>query len=109
LVIYGSRGALRVSATSFQYAFGLPSDWFRLLATGGRFRFTFDLAPGTTNAAVHFLQERLRAAGFFPKTVAMSNFFGPITKAALQRYQRAHHISATGYLGPKTRARLNAS
>src|SRR5207245_962417 len=28
LVIYGTRGALRVSAGSFQYAFGLPSDWF---------------------------------------------------------------------------------
>jgi stage II sporulation protein D len=109
LVIYGSRGSLRVSATSFQYAFGLPSDWFRLLATGGKFSFTFDIAPGTTNAAVHFLQERLRAAGFFPKTAAMSNYFGPITKAALQRYQRANHISATGYLGPRTRARLNAS
>jgi len=109
LVIYGTRGALRVSAGSFQYAFGLPSDWFRLLATGGRFLFTFDMGPGTTNAAVHFLQERLRAAGFFPKTAAMSNYFGPITRDSLERYQRAHHISATGFLGPVTRARLNAT
>ena len=109
LVVYGSRGAVRVSASSFQYAFGLPSDWFRLLAAGGRFRFTFDMGPGTTNAAVHFLQERLRAAGFFPKTAAMSNYFGPITRDSLERYQRAHHISATGFLGPVTRARLNAT
>ena len=67
------------------------------------------MGPGTTNAAVHFLQERLRAAGFFPKTAAMSNYFGPITRDSLARYQRAHHISATGFLGPVTRARLNAT
>jgi SpoIID/LytB domain protein len=109
LVISGSRGTIYVSTTAFQYAFGLPSDWFRLLATSGQYRFTFNMSYGTHNAAVRFLQERLRSAGFFPKTAPLSSYFGPITRAALERYQRAQHINPTGFLGPMTRARLNAS
>jgi stage II sporulation protein D len=109
VVISGSKGSLRVAASAFQYAFGLPSDWFRLTAAKGQYRFTVNLSYGTHNAAVHFLQERLRSDGFFPKTTPLSNYFGPITRAAVQRYQRAHHINPTGFLGPITRARLNAS
>jgi stage II sporulation protein D len=109
LLISGSRRSIRIPATSFQYAFGLPSDWFRLLASTGQYRFTFNLSYGTHNAAVRFLQERLRSAGFFPKTAPLSSYFGPITRDSLQRYQRAQRINATGFLGPMTRARLNAS
>jgi stage II sporulation protein D len=111
--ITGSRHSIRVSASSFVAAFGLPSDWFRLRApaTPRRtvFKFTFDMGEGTHNGAVPYLQQRLHAAGFFPKGIRYSPYFGPITQSALQGYQRAHHISATGFLGPITRARLNST
>jgi peptidoglycan hydrolase-like protein with peptidoglycan-binding domain len=74
-----------------------------------QYRFTFNMSYGTHNAAVLFLQERLRSAGVYPKTAPLSDYFGPITRAALERYQRAQHINPTGFLGPLTRARLNAS
>ena len=111
LVIFGSRGSIHVSATSFEAVFGLPSDWFRLsqMSANSRYRFTFDMGKGTHNIAVQYLQERLRAAGYFPSGVSFTTYFGPITQSALQAYQRANHISATGYLGPATRARLNAT
>jgi SpoIID/LytB domain protein len=109
LLISGSRGSMRVSAPDFQYTFGLPSDWFRLLASSRQYRFTFNMSYGDHNAAVRFLQERLRSIGVYPKTAPLSNYFGPITRASLERYQRAQHINPTGFLGPRTRARLNAT
>jgi SpoIID/LytB domain protein len=109
VVISGSKGSLRVAASAFQSAFGLPSVWFRVSAATGRYRFTFNLSYGTHNAAVRFLQERLRSDGFFPKTAPFSTYFGPITRAALEQYQRSQHINPTGFLGPVTRARLNSS
>jgi hypothetical protein len=111
LVIFGSRGAIYVSGSSFEAAFGLPSDWFRLrsMTPDANFKFTFDMGKGTHNIAVQYLQQRLRAAGYFPKSTPFSTYFGPITQSALQAYQRANRISATGYLGPATRARLNAT
>jgi len=109
IVISGSRGTIYVAASAFQHAFDLPSDWFRLLGSHGQYRFTFNMSYGDHNAAVHFLQERLRSLGVYPKNAPLSSYFGPITRAALQQYQRAQHISPSGFLGPLTRARLNAS
>ena len=109
VVLFGTRKTIQVSAQSFQYAFGLPSDWFGVSASSGRFLFTHNMGYGTHDAAVQFLQQRLRAYGFFPRSAPISDYFGPITRDSLTRYQRAHHISATGFLGPTTRARLNAS
>jgi SpoIID/LytB domain protein len=109
VVLIGSRQTIQVPAQTFQYAFSLPSDWFRVSTSTGRFRFTYNLSYGSHDAAVRFLQERLRAAGYFPRSVPASDYFGPITRDAVTRYQRAQRISATGFVGPTTRARLNAS
>jgi SpoIID/LytB domain protein len=109
LLISGSRGSVRVSASAFRNAFDLPSDWFRLLGSHGQYRFTFNMSYGDHNAGVRFLQERLRSLGVYPKSAPLSSYFGPITRGAVQRYQRAQHINPSGFLGPLTRARLNAS
>ncbi len=112
LVIVGSRRALQLSGAEFEAAFGLPSDWFRLRLLApprAPYHFMFDMGEGTHNVAVQYLQQRLRAAGFFPSNVKFSTYFGPITRSALRAYQKANHIPATGFLGPKTRARLNAA
>lgn len=51
------------------------------------------------------LQEALRQLGYY-KGRANGNF-GPVTRAALQRFQRANNIWPLGRVGPHTRARLN--
>lgn len=71
------------------------------------FVFTFDLGEGMSGPAVVELQARLRAEGFFTFPTN-TGYFGPITKAAVEAYQRAHGIPfITGFVGPLTRAELN--
>jgi peptidoglycan hydrolase-like protein with peptidoglycan-binding domain len=75
--------------------------------------FMRDLATGSIGADVKALQTYLNAHGF---TVASSGpgssghetmTFGPGTKAALVKFQKANGISpAVGYFGPKTRAAI---
>ncbi len=63
---------------------------------------TRDLTIGSQGNDVAALQN---AIGVSPAT----GYFGSITKAAVQKYQAAHGISTTGYVGPLTRASLNSS
>ncbi len=57
------------------------------------------LKYGSRGPAVLWVQQKL---GVRPT----SGWYGPITRAAVQRYQRAHGIPATGMVGPKTWASL---
>lgn len=52
------------------------------------------------------LQAFLRNQGFLP--VNPTGFFGPLTLRAVQLFQREHGIPATGFVGPITRARIEA-
>jgi peptidoglycan hydrolase-like protein with peptidoglycan-binding domain len=63
--------------------------------------YTRDLTIGSSGADVSALQAKL---GVSPAT----GYFGSITKAAVMAYQAANGISSTGYVGPLTRAQLNA-
>lgn len=72
------------------------------------YRFSTDMTIGARGAQVVELQERLRAEGFFTFPTS-TGYFGPITQEAVKQYQTAHGISATGFVGPLTRASLNAS
>ena len=71
-------------------------------STASSYTFSSDLTVGSTGADVTALQNAL---GVSPAT----GYFGVITKAAVQKYQAANGISATGFVGPITRAKLNAS
>jgi lysophospholipase L1-like esterase len=72
-----------------------------------------DLEAGSMGSDVRTLQQILNALGF---TIAQSgagapgfetDYFGPLTRAALSRYQQAKGIvPAVGYFGPITRASL---
>jgi peptidoglycan hydrolase-like protein with peptidoglycan-binding domain len=64
--------------------------------------FTRDLTIGSTGADVSALQA---AIGVTPAT----GYFGSITAAAVRSYQASKGISATGFVGPLTRAALNGS
>ena len=54
---------------------------------------------------VRWVQRRLRAKGF--KSVAVTGFFGDATESAVKRFQRAHHLSPDGVVGPTTWQKLS--
>lgn len=76
--------------------------------------FRLNLTVGSIGSEVQALQRYLNAHGFVvaesgPGSVGNeTTTFGPATKAALVRYQKAHDIVSTGYFGAITRAAVNA-
>jgi peptidoglycan hydrolase-like protein with peptidoglycan-binding domain len=64
--------------------------------------FTSNLTIGSTGAEVSALQA---AVGVTPAT----GYFGSVTAAAVKAFQTSKGISATGFVGPLTRAALNGS
>lgn len=77
----------------------LPS--YSLAAT-----FTLPLSLGSRGAEVSALQHMLATIGYF--SVGATGYFGPLTKQAVIRYQKASGLEPVGIVGPKTRALLNA-
>ncbi|KKW09640.1 MAG: Flagellar protein FlgJ, partial [Parcubacteria group bacterium GW2011_GWB1_49_7] len=71
---------------------------------------TSDLTIGSTGAQVVALQSALVAQGHLvmPAGVAMG-YFGSLTKAAVIKWQAANGVPNTGYFGPLSRAKFNAS
>jgi hypothetical protein len=70
------------------------------------FRFTFNLKKGMSAEAIAELQKKLADLGFYNGPI--TGYFGPLTFNGVIRFQKAHGISATGLVGPITRAQLNA-
>ena len=68
------------------------------------------LGPGsgfqTPSGAVRSLQTKLTARGFSPGPV--DGRFGPLTGAAVKRFQRADGLAVDGIVGPRTRHGLAA-
>ena len=69
------------------------------------------LSEGASGADVKELQ--IRVAGWAADTatktyVATDGQFGPATKAAVIRFQRAYGLAADGIVGPATQSKLNA-
>lgn len=71
--------------------------------------FTRDLSAGQTSSDVRNLQKYLNAHGY---PVAKSgvgspgretSFFGPATRSALMKFQRAQKLPSTGFFGPMSR------
>ena len=71
---------------------------------------TSDLTIGSSGAQVSALQSALVSQGHLvmPAGVAMG-YFGSLTKAAVMKWQAANGVPATGYFGPISRAKFNAS
>ena len=61
---------------------------------------------GMQGGVVSELQGYLASAGYF--SLAPTGYFGSITQASVQAFQSANGIPTTGFVGPLTRARLEA-
>lgn len=68
--------------------------------------FTQYLVLGSEGAEVTALQKKLSALGFYSGVA--TGYFGPLTETAVKAYQSARGISSVGFIGPSTRAALNA-
>lgn len=66
----------------------------RLSATAFRW-----VRPGARGATVRRIQRALRARGY---RVVVNGKFGPLTTAAVRKFQRDKRLAATGHVGPKT-------
>jgi len=82
--------------------------------TSPTFTFTRDLKTGSTGADVRALEVYLNTHGYILAATGPgspgneTNYFGPLTKKALMKFQKNHDISpVAGYFGPITRAAVN--
>lgn len=77
------------------------------------FNFTRNATIRTINSEVINIQRLLNTMGYTVATTGAgskgneSSFFGPKTRLALIRFQRAFAIPATGFFGPLSRAAMN--
>jgi hypothetical protein len=76
------------------------------VSSGTSGNFTELLTVGSQDAQVTALQNKLATLGFFSGSI--TGYYGTLTQEAVIKYQTAHGISATGSVGPSTRAALNA-
>lgn len=65
------------------------------------------LGPGSRGSTVFRLQKELRAFGFDPGP--LDGDFGPLTRAAVVKFQASRGLDTDGVVGPKTWAKLHAA
>lgn len=70
-----------------------------------KFVFTLSLGLGSKGNEVIELQKKLKGLGIY--NGATNGTFGPMTQAAVKRFQAQNKITQTGSVGPITRAALN--
>jgi hypothetical protein len=86
------------------------------MSGAGCYNYTRDLTLGATGDDVKALQQFLNGHGAQVAASGAgspgneSSYFGPLTQAALAKYQAANAITpSVGYFGPKTRAHVTAA
>lgn len=71
----------------------------------GKYLYVGMTASGVSDADVTALQQRLKTDGVYSGPI--TGYFGPMTKTALQAYQKKNGLSPVGVVGPSTRTILN--
>ncbi len=72
--------------------------------------FTMDLTIGSTGAQVSALQQLLVSQGYLTMPAGVSmGYFGALTKSAVMKWQAAVGLPSTGFFGPMSRTKVNAS
>lgn len=64
--------------------------------------------PGDRGSIVSTIQTRLKSLGYYTYS-KITEFYGPITEAAVRQFQAANGLAVDGIIGPKTLAKLNSS
>ncbi|MBD2437812.1 peptidoglycan-binding protein [Nostoc sp. FACHB-110] len=90
------RGALMLFLS---FAFGVSSLGWANTAQA--------LKKGEKSPQVASLQQKLQAAGYFKQ--AVTGYYGPVTEAAVMKFQKAHGITPDGVVGTDTLAALESS
>ncbi len=70
-------------------------------------KFTHTLARGTKGDDVKQLQEFLKTMPDIYPEGKVTGYFGPLTEAAIKRFQEKQGIESVGFVGPRTIAKLN--
>ncbi len=65
------------------------------------------LKLGSRGEEVTKLQQMLKDAGFFPKSQATTQYFGPITQKALQDFQKSRGLAVDGVYNPQAQQTLS--
>jgi len=76
-------------------------------STTGTAAITSNLTVGSTGSQVTTLQNSLIAGGYLHASA--TGYFGSLTKAAVMAWQAANGLPATGFFGPLSMAKFNAS
>ena len=74
-------------------------------SSGAKYKFNNPIVLGDEGSEVSELQNRLKAEGVYSGSV--TGYFGPLTEAAVKKYQKAQGLTQLGNVGPGTRAALN--
>ena len=90
-----------VSATAASSSGTVPAN----TGTAEKYRFTNPLKLNSTGSEVIELQKRLIDEGVYSGPV--NGRYGPLTEAAVKKYQKEHGLTQLGNVGPGTRAALN--
>lgn len=103
-----------VDAKNYAWAIG-QTNWQQYVgknpkttAVSSVYTFTRFLTVGSIGDEVRALQQKLKDLGYFTYP-SITGYFGSVTKAAVIEFQKAHDLTPyPGYVGPGTRAALNA-
>jgi peptidoglycan hydrolase-like protein with peptidoglycan-binding domain len=89
---------------------GQPTTGTTPSTSGSGYQFKTDLTLGAKGADVIALQDILIAGGYLTMPAGVAKgYFGTLTQSAVAKWQAAAGITpAAGYVGPKSRAALNA-
>jgi peptidoglycan hydrolase-like protein with peptidoglycan-binding domain len=95
-----TRNALTVAVKILPAVTTAPKTSATILSTNST------LKIGANGTDVKKLQEKLTELKFFSGDI--TGYFGPITEKAVMAFQTANNLDAVGFVGPKTRALLDA-
>jgi peptidoglycan hydrolase-like protein with peptidoglycan-binding domain len=106
LSLLQSFGADSGTIANVSAALGVGSTSGSSGAVGDGYVFSNFLGLGSSGNGVTELQKRLTTLGLY--TGPITGYFGSLTRAAVEELQSENGVSQVGYVGPGTRAVLNA-
>jgi len=96
---------------SWAVVIDLPNNWKDLIGDDEnkpKYYFGQDIQIRMKGEEVRILQNSLKWLGCFDPKVPSTGYFGPVTLEAVKVFQRRFSITPVlGFVGPKTRAKLN--